>query len=141
VSLTPSSLHVRRHHPPPTARTKTKRSELEKKLKIRWEDGVRIGELEGEEVVFPHMATTIEWVISSPPPLHGFDEVRVCLFVVVFGGLLRVCSVIFVSRAASACVSCSHTSFPPARLFPRSLLQVPVVKETFVDPNYVAEAH
>ena len=26
------------------------------------------------EVVVPHMETTLEWVLPSPPPLHCFDE-------------------------------------------------------------------
>lgn len=32
------------------------------------------GKLEGKQVILPHLARTLEWVVPSPPPLHCFDE-------------------------------------------------------------------
>ena len=38
------------------------------------EDGDRIAEINGETVVVPVLEWTLEWVLSSPPDYHTFDE-------------------------------------------------------------------
>ena len=43
----------------------------------RNEDGDLIGEWEGEEVIFPDLETSLEWVISTPVDTHLFEEVPI----------------------------------------------------------------
>jgi len=38
------------------------------------EHGDLVGQYEGEEVVFPDMEATLEWVLSTPVDLHLFEE-------------------------------------------------------------------
>ncbi len=37
-------------------------------------DGVLVGEVQGEKVVFPELEPTLEWVLTTPVELHLFEE-------------------------------------------------------------------
>ena len=44
---------------------------------IRNEEGDLIGQWEGEEVIFPDLETSLEWVLSTPVDTHLFEEVPI----------------------------------------------------------------
>jgi len=41
---------------------------------VRNEDGDLVGRFEGEDVIFPDLEPTLEWVLTSPVELHLFEE-------------------------------------------------------------------
>ena len=41
---------------------------------VRSDDGVLIGEYQGETVVFPDLEPTLEWLCSTPVDVHLFEE-------------------------------------------------------------------
>ena len=43
----------------------------------RNEEGDLIGQWEGEEVIFPDLETSLEWVLSTPVDTHLFEEVPI----------------------------------------------------------------
>jgi len=40
----------------------------------RNEEGDLVGRFEGEDVIFPDLEPTLEWVLTSPVELHLFEE-------------------------------------------------------------------
>lgn len=41
---------------------------------VRNEDGDLVGRFEGEDVIFPDLEPTLEWVLSTPVDMHLFEE-------------------------------------------------------------------
>lgn len=49
-----------------------------KEIEVRQDShGDWVGKVDGEEVIFPEQAATIEWVLSTPVDLHLFEETPV----------------------------------------------------------------
>ena len=49
-----------------------------KEIDVRQDShGDWVGTINGEEVIFPEQAATIEWVLSTPVELHLFEETPV----------------------------------------------------------------
>lgn len=44
---------------------------------MRLEDDCLVATINNEEVYVPHISRSIEWVLSSPPDLHLFEETPV----------------------------------------------------------------
>ena len=40
----------------------------------RNEDGDLVGRFDGEDVIFPDLEPTLEWVLSTPVDMHLFEE-------------------------------------------------------------------
>lgn len=49
-------------------------SSLRNAAPVRNEDGDLVGRFDGEDVIFPDLEPTLEWVLTTPVELHLFEE-------------------------------------------------------------------